>query len=453
MPWRDAYCAGERTGGSGAVRGSACGRCCRAATTTRCTTRTPPSLRRRRRRAATSPGGPTPACRRSRRSPTAATGTSRTGTATSSTTAERERGLDYVEDLASPGVFAFDLARPRRGPGAARRRGLAVAREPAAADLEAEAARRAAARAAAAAGRRRLRRATAATARTIIAGFPWFTDWGRDTFIALRGLVLAPAGSTRREAILLAWAGTVSEGMLPNRFPDRATRRSTTRSTPRSGSWSRCTTSWQAARGGPGRRRRARRRSRAAVDGNPRRLRGRHALRHRARRGRPAARRRAGRAAHLDGRQGRRLGGDAAHRQAGRGPGAVAQRARASPARCVGRAGASLERARARRLRSALLRTRAGGACYDVVDADHVPGQRPIPRSGRTRSSRSAACPSRCWTSRGARAWSTRSSATLLTPLGLRSLAPATRLRRPRYRGGPRASATAPTTRARSGPG
>ncbi len=55
---------------------------------------------------------------------------------------------------------------------------------------------------------------------TIIAGYPWFTDWGRDTFIALRGLCLATGRPDVAESILLAWAGTVSEGMLPNRFPD-----------------------------------------------------------------------------------------------------------------------------------------------------------------------------------------------------------------------------------------
>jgi predicted glycogen debranching enzyme len=55
---------------------------------------------------------------------------------------------------------------------------------------------------------------------TIIAGYPWFADWGRDTFIAMRGLVLARARYEVAESILLAWAGTVSEGMLPNRFPD-----------------------------------------------------------------------------------------------------------------------------------------------------------------------------------------------------------------------------------------
>ncbi len=54
-----------------------------------------------------------------------------------------------------------------------------------------------------------------------MAGFPWFSDWGRDTFIAMRGLVLATGDLDTAEAILLAWADMVSEGMLPNRFPDR----------------------------------------------------------------------------------------------------------------------------------------------------------------------------------------------------------------------------------------
>jgi predicted glycogen debranching enzyme len=56
--------------------------------------------------------------------------------------------------------------------------------------------------------------------RTIIAGFPWFTDWGRDTFIAMRGLLLANASLQAAQDILVSWASVVSEGMLPNRFPD-----------------------------------------------------------------------------------------------------------------------------------------------------------------------------------------------------------------------------------------
>jgi predicted glycogen debranching enzyme len=54
--------------------------------------------------------------------------------------------------------------------------------------------------------------------KTIVAGYPWFTDWGRDTFIALRGLCLATERLAEAGEILGEWAWTVSEGMLPNRF-------------------------------------------------------------------------------------------------------------------------------------------------------------------------------------------------------------------------------------------
>jgi predicted glycogen debranching enzyme len=56
--------------------------------------------------------------------------------------------------------------------------------------------------------------------KTIVAGYPWFTDWGRDTFIALRGLCVATGRLDDARDILMDWAGMVSEGMLPNRFPD-----------------------------------------------------------------------------------------------------------------------------------------------------------------------------------------------------------------------------------------
>jgi predicted glycogen debranching enzyme len=56
--------------------------------------------------------------------------------------------------------------------------------------------------------------------RTILAGYPWFTDWGRDTFIAMRGLLLASGRNEDARLILLEWAKTISEGMLPNCFPD-----------------------------------------------------------------------------------------------------------------------------------------------------------------------------------------------------------------------------------------
>src|SRR5205823_14458132 len=57
--------------------------------------------------------------------------------------------------------------------------------------------------------------------KTIVAGYPWFIDWGRDTFVALRGLCLATGRLDDARAILLEWAGLVSEGMLPNRFADQ----------------------------------------------------------------------------------------------------------------------------------------------------------------------------------------------------------------------------------------
>jgi predicted glycogen debranching enzyme len=55
---------------------------------------------------------------------------------------------------------------------------------------------------------------------SIVAGYPWFTDWGRDTFISLRGLCLATGRLEEARDILLEWAGAVSDGMLPNRFAD-----------------------------------------------------------------------------------------------------------------------------------------------------------------------------------------------------------------------------------------
>jgi predicted glycogen debranching enzyme len=144
-------------------------------------------------------------------------------------TAERDRGLDNIEDLASPGEFSWPLA----GSG-----------EHACWVLEAEAtdsrhsmtaadvATRVEEACAAERGRRDkfstvVDRAADAylvrrgTGRTIVAGYPWFTDWGRDTFIAIRGLCLATGRLADARDILVEWAAAVSEGMLPNRFADR----------------------------------------------------------------------------------------------------------------------------------------------------------------------------------------------------------------------------------------
>lgn len=56
--------------------------------------------------------------------------------------------------------------------------------------------------------------------KTVIAGYPWFGDWGRDTMIALPGLTLALQRFGMAASILRTFASHISEGMLPNRFPE-----------------------------------------------------------------------------------------------------------------------------------------------------------------------------------------------------------------------------------------
>lgn len=140
---------------------------------------------------------------------------------------EQSRGLDATEDLATPGFFQWDLSQ---GEAVC----LLAAETP---DTEALFQGKTAAsclsrlRASELQRRQgfasRLHRAADAyivqrqAGKTILAGYPWFTDWGRDTFIALRGLCIATGRLRDAGAILLEWARTISQGMLPNRFPDR----------------------------------------------------------------------------------------------------------------------------------------------------------------------------------------------------------------------------------------
>ncbi|MBH8552070.1 amylo-alpha-1,6-glucosidase [Nostocaceae cyanobacterium CENA357] len=56
--------------------------------------------------------------------------------------------------------------------------------------------------------------------KTIIAGYHWFGDWGRDTMISLPGLTLATGRPEVARSILRTFARYVDQGMLPNRFPD-----------------------------------------------------------------------------------------------------------------------------------------------------------------------------------------------------------------------------------------
>ena len=55
---------------------------------------------------------------------------------------------------------------------------------------------------------------------TILAGFPWFADWGRDTFIALPGLLLSTGRFDEAKSVLTSFAQAADEGMIPNRFDD-----------------------------------------------------------------------------------------------------------------------------------------------------------------------------------------------------------------------------------------
>ncbi len=139
---------------------------------------------------------------------------------------ERARGLDYLEDLASPGLFDWDLqmeaasliffAEGFANFGHEEGETAQLTNKLRAQELQ----RRAAFSfpQGAAADSYLVKRGAG---KTIIAGYPWFGDWGRDTFISLRGLCLAADRLETARDILAEWAGTVSRGMLPNRFPDR----------------------------------------------------------------------------------------------------------------------------------------------------------------------------------------------------------------------------------------
>ena len=140
---------------------------------------------------------------------------------------ERERGLDFREDLYNPLAMMFDVAggevatviastmRHETGE-------LAMLR-----GREME--RRAKVTAAAPGCGDFVQRLTAAADqvlvkrgewKTVIAGYPWFSDWGRDTMISLPGLTLVTGWHETARKILLAFAESMYQGMTPNRFPD-----------------------------------------------------------------------------------------------------------------------------------------------------------------------------------------------------------------------------------------
>lgn len=138
---------------------------------------------------------------------------------------EQERGFDFHEDLFQPFVLKFDLAEAAN---------LIVSTEQAkASDAEklekAEIKRRKALVKQAGVKNEFAEQLVLAAdqfivkrgaGETIIAGYPWFSDWGRDTMIALPGLTLATGRPEIAKSIILEFSKHISEGMLPNRFPD-----------------------------------------------------------------------------------------------------------------------------------------------------------------------------------------------------------------------------------------
>lgn len=141
--------------------------------------------------------------------------------------AERARGLDFTEDLFNPFLLRFELT-----PGKTRTIVATTAErtvEPAGAMRDAELKRRRQITANAPVQDPLMLRLIRAAddyivdrgaGKTIVAGYHWFSDWGRDTMIALPGLTLVTGRYDTARSILSEFAKHISRGMLPNRFPD-----------------------------------------------------------------------------------------------------------------------------------------------------------------------------------------------------------------------------------------
>ena len=141
---------------------------------------------------------------------------------------EQERGLDPLDDYAHVLDIASTLEPGARGGFVV---GLTAGAGPASAIVDAARVRGAAIAAVApdplrgelaiAADQFIIRKTPGGSDRnTIVAGYPWFSDWGRDTMIALPGLLLAHKRGDVAEAIVRGFAPYVDHGMLPNVFPD-----------------------------------------------------------------------------------------------------------------------------------------------------------------------------------------------------------------------------------------
>jgi predicted glycogen debranching enzyme len=139
---------------------------------------------------------------------------------------ERSRGLDFREDLFSHGFFKVPLQPGRETTLLAYAESIPPARDPQAL-VRAEKKRLRSLSQGSPGLMGDLRRASAAflverppSGRTVIAGYHWFADWGRDTMIALPGLCLSTSRHKEARGILTEFARHVDSGMIPNRFPD-----------------------------------------------------------------------------------------------------------------------------------------------------------------------------------------------------------------------------------------
>jgi predicted glycogen debranching enzyme len=140
---------------------------------------------------------------------------------------ERERGLDFTEDLFNPCVLRFDLREGRKASVIASTSERDVAQLQA--QRQAEITRRLAIATTSPVNDSFVQDLVAASdhyivargdQKTVIAGYHWFSDWGRDTMIALPGLTLLTGKHDVARSILREFALNVNRGMLPNRFPD-----------------------------------------------------------------------------------------------------------------------------------------------------------------------------------------------------------------------------------------
>ena len=141
--------------------------------------------------------------------------------------AERERGLDFSEDLFAPCVLRCNAGEGRKATLIASTN--AVDAGAAASYREAELRRRRKTVSNLPVDDPLVKSLVAATdqyivsrgeQKTVIAGYHWFSDWGRDTMIALPGLTLPTGRFEVARSILRTFAQHVDRGMLPNRFPD-----------------------------------------------------------------------------------------------------------------------------------------------------------------------------------------------------------------------------------------